>query len=118
MGCFIKKDNMKKNCICFSSLFISLVFFINCSGQTSDTTKQKVQFKLSLNYNSSLNYYGRTDSLRSSGVFPMAELWFTPNFYINAAPIFVNNKVSNFDYAGTVASIGYQHVSDKWINSV
>jgi hypothetical protein len=118
MGCFIKKDNMKKNCICFSSLFISLVFFINCSGQTSDTTKQKVQFKLSLNYNSSLNYYGRTDSLRSSGVFPMAELWFTPNFYINAAPVFVNNKVSKFDYAGTVTSIGYQHVSDKWINSV
>jgi hypothetical protein len=109
---------MKKNCICFSSLFVSLVFFINCSGQTSDTTKQKVQFKLSLNYNSSLNYYGRTDSLRSSGVFPMAELWFTPNFYINAAPVFVNNKVSKFDYAGTVTSIGYQHVSDKWINSV
>ena len=118
MGCFIKKDNMKKNCICFSSLFISLLFFITSSGQTSDTVKQKVQFKISLNYNSNLNYYGRTDSLHSSGVFPLAELWFTPNFYINAAPIFVNNKVSKFDYAGTVTSIGYQHVSKIWISSI
>ena len=109
---------MKKNCICSGSLLILLHFFINCSGQTSDTAKQKAQFKLSVNYNSHLNYYGRTDSLRSSGVFPMAELWFTPNFYINAAPVFVNNKVSKFEYAGTVASMGYQHVSDKWINVV
>src|SRR5258705_1873839 len=105
MGCFIKIDNMKKNCICFSSLFVLLVLCINCSAQTSDTTKQKVQFKLSLNYNSGLNYYGRTDSLRSSGVFPLAELWFSQSFYVNAAPIFVNNEVSKFDYAGTVASV-------------
>jgi len=109
---------MKKNCTRFVGVFILLGFFINCSGQASDTARQKTQFKLSVNYNSHLNYYGRTDSLRSSGMFPMAELWFTPSFYINAAPIFVNNKVSKFDYAGTVASMGYQHVSDKWINSV
>ena len=118
MGCFIKKDNMKKTCICFWTLLFSFVFFTCCFGQTNDTAQQKVQFKLSLNYNSHLNYYGRTDSLRSSGVFPMAELWFTPNFYVNAAPVFVNNKVSKFDYAGTIASMGYQHVSDKWISSI
>jgi hypothetical protein len=111
-------DNMKKIRICFKSLFVPLVISISCFGQTSDTAKQKTQFKLSLNYNSNLNYYGRTDSLRSSGVFPLAELWFTQNFYVNAAPIFVNNKISKFDYAGTVTSVGYQHVSDKWISSI
>jgi len=115
---FHKMDKMKKNRSSFSSLLVSLVFSFSCFGQISDTTKQKIQFKISLNYNSNLNYYGRTDSLRSSGIFPLAELWFTQNFYITAAPIFVNNKVSKFDYAGTVASIGYQHVSDKWISSL
>jgi len=109
---------MKKTCIFSWSLFVSFALSINCYSQTEDTIKQKVQFKLGLNYNSNLNYYGRTDSLHSSGVFPMAELWFTSNFYVNAAPVFVNNKISKFDYAGTIASIGYQHVSDKWINSI
>jgi hypothetical protein len=84
----------------------------------TDTTKQKPKFKLSVNYNSNLHYYGRTDSLRSSGFFPLAELWITPKFYVNAAPIFVNNAVQSFDYAGTVATIGYQNVTDKWITGV
>ena len=97
---------------------ISFVLFTNCFGQAGDSAKQKTQFKLSVNYNSHLNYYGRTDSLRSSGIFPMAEVWFTPDVYINAAPVFVNNKLSQFDYAGTVATIGYQHVSAKSITSV
>ena len=84
----------------------------------TDTTKQKPKFKLSVNYNSNLHYYGRTDSLRSSGFFPLAELWITPKFYVNAAPIFVNNAVQSFDYAGTVATIGYQNVTEKWITGV
>lgn len=74
-----------------------------------DTTvkKDEVSFKIGVFYNSNLNYYGRTDSLRSSGVFPVAELWLNKNFYISAAPVFVNNAVSSFEYAGTVTSIGY-----------
>jgi hypothetical protein len=56
--------------------------------------------------------------MRSSGVFPTAEFWATPNFYINATPIFVNNALQSFDYAGTVATVGYQHVTDKWITSL
>jgi hypothetical protein len=85
------------------------------AGAQADTSRQKPQFKLSVNYNSGLNYYGRTDSLRSSGFFPLAELWIDTNFYINAAPIFVNNAVQHFEYAGTVATIGYQKVTDRWI---
>lgn len=94
-----------------------LLFSIYSFSQT-DSTKTKPQFKLSLNYNTGLNYYGRTDSLKSSGFFPLAELWITPQFYINAAPIFVNNKVQHFDYAGTVTTIGFQKVTDKWITGL
>jgi hypothetical protein len=87
-------------------------------AQSDDSVRIKPQFKIGLNYNSGLNYYGRTDSLKSTGFFPLAEFWATPNFYINAAPIFVNNKVQTFEYAGTVATIGYQHLSPKWLSNV
>ena len=78
-------------------------------AQQEDTVdKSKVQFKFGTFYNSNLNYYGRTDSLRSSGFFPLAEIWFSKSLYINAAPVFVSNAVSRFEYAGTVVTAGYQ----------
>lgn len=99
-----------------SALF--MLFVLQTAQAQEDSTATKPQFKLSVNYNTGLNYFGRTDSLKSSGFFPLAELWVTPNFYVNAAPIFVNNAVQNFDYAGTVATIGYQNISPKWITGV
>ncbi|MDB5208216.1 MAG: hypothetical protein JWR72_3291 [Flavisolibacter sp.] len=93
---------------------------LNAQESSTDTTKKKTkpQFKLSLNYNTGLNYYGRTDSLKSSGFFPLAELWITPKIYVNAAPIFVNNAVQKFEYAGSVATVGYQNVTKKWITGL
>ncbi|GAB4093233.1 hypothetical protein [Flaviaesturariibacter terrae] len=88
------------------------------TARTDSVPKAKPQFKISLNYNSNLHYYGRTDSIRSSGYFPMAEFWATPNFYINAAPIFVNNSLQSFEYAGAVATIGFQKVTKKWITGL
>lgn len=113
----------------FQKLF-NLFFFSSLSllaGAQTDSTataqadsvkKVKPQFRLSLNYNTGLNYFGRTDSLKSGGFFPLAELWVTPNLYINAAPIFVNNALQRFEYAGSVATIGYQAVTNKWITGV
>lgn len=105
--------SISKICIVLSLLFSQTVF-----AQTDSSEKQKPKFKFSINYNSSLNYYGRTDSLKSTGVFPLAELWFTKDFYINAAPVFVNNSIQSFDYAGTITSIGYLHATDKWISNL
>lgn len=96
-------------------------FLIAHTAQSqNDTTKAKVQFRFGAYYNSNLNYYGRTDSLRSSGVFPLAELWLNNKFYINAAPVFVNNADGNFQYAGTVATIGYsaKTKNEKFLNSL
>jgi hypothetical protein len=77
-------------------------------GQADTSETAKTEFKISANYNTGLNYYGRIDSLHSSGFFPLAELWFNEKFYINAAPVFVNNAAVSFQYAGTIASAGYQ----------
>jgi hypothetical protein len=98
---------------------IGFIIALAASAQDADSTvKAKPQFKISANYNSGLNYYGRTDSLKSSGFFPLAEFWITPKFYINAAPVFINNKVQSFEYAGTVTTIGFQNVTDKWITGL
>lgn len=102
------------------SIFAALFFFCLLQPATAqtDSTETKPQFKISANYNTGLNFFGRTDSLRSSGFFPLAELWLSPNFYVNAAPIFVNNPVQRFEYAGTVATVGYQNISEHWITGV
>lgn len=91
---------------------LCLLLALNICAQ-SDSSKTNAQFKIGVFYNSHLNYNGRTDSLNSSGVFPLAELWITPNFYINAAPVFVNNVLQNFKYAGTVATAGYRFNDQK-----
>lgn len=98
---------MKKT---YGIFFLMTVMIAATSWGQSDSlpVKNKTEFKVGVYYNSNLNYYGRTDSLRSSGIFPMAELWFGKGFYINAAPVFVNNAISNFEYAGTVATAGYR----------
>lgn len=96
--------------------FAVLLFFT--AAAQNDSTGKRDHFKLGINYNSNLNYYGRTDSLQSSGVFPLAELWFTKNFYVNAAPIFINNAVQKMDYAGTIATVGYQYATDAWFSHV
>jgi hypothetical protein len=83
-------------------------------GNSQDTTKHTTEFKLGMFYNSHLNYYGRTDSLRSSGVFPLAELWFDKHFYITAAPVFIHNSVVDLAYAGTVVNAGYMFRNKKW----
>jgi len=96
-----------------------LICLLSWAQSTEAEQKKPTQFKIGLNYNSNLNYYGRTDSLRSSGSFPLAELWFNESFYINAAPIFVNNKIASFDYAGTVTSAGYLFNSEnKWLGNM
>ena len=95
-------------------LLAPLVISLTIKAQPDSTRENdKPQFKLGGFYNSHLNYYGRTDSLRSSGFFAVAELWFNKHFYINAAPVFVNNNVTRFEYAGTVATAGYRFNNDN-----
>ncbi|OSZ81233.1 hypothetical protein CAP36_08360 [Chitinophagaceae bacterium IBVUCB2] len=96
---------MKKAHILFFFLSVQLPATILAQSDSA-VVKDKPAFKLGVYYNSNLNYYGRTDSLRSSGVFPVAEFWVNKNFYITAAPIFISNAVENFEYAGSVATAG------------
>ena len=103
----------------FVLLLLLTGLFLNGQETTIVEEKKATQFKISANYNTGLNYYGRVDSLKSSGFFPLAELWFNESFYINAAPVFVNNAAASFQYAGTVTSAGYQFNSkNKWLGNI
>jgi hypothetical protein len=100
-------------------LSLMLVGYLSIGQSQTTDEKVKTEFKISANYNTGLNYYGRVDSLRSSGFFPLAELWFNESFYINAAPVFVNNSVESFQYAGMTTSAGYLFNSkNKWLGNI
>ena len=97
-------------------LICAIIFLLNSgSGFSQHDTAAKSQssFKMGLFYNSNLNYYGRTDSLRSSGVFPLAEFWFNKAVYISAAPVFINNQADQLKYTGSVLTLGYYKKSDN-----
>ena len=96
-----------------------LIFSCVRTFAQEDSTR-KTHFKFGVYYNSNLNYYGRTDSLGSHAFFPLAEIWFNSNFYLNAAPIFVGNSRSSMSYAGSVATAGYQKLSagKKWLQNL
>jgi hypothetical protein len=100
-------------------LLLMLISYLSNSQSPTAGEKRKTEFKISANYNTGLNYYGRVDSLRSSGFFPLAELWLNESFYINAAPVFVNNAVESFQYAGINTSAGYLFNSkNKWLGNI
>lgn len=100
-------------------LLLMLYVPAGITAQTDSSVKNKEgAFKLGAFYNSGLNYYGRTDSLHSSGFFPLAELWLDKHFYINAAPVFVNNAVSQFEYTGTVLTGGFTFRDAKWAGNI
>jgi hypothetical protein len=97
---------MKKNFIYY---LVLILFVIDTPllAQENNKKENESEFKIGLFYNSNLNYYGRTDSLRSSGVFPIAEIWFTKELYLSGAPVFVSNDIEKLKYAGTIATLGY-----------
>lgn len=99
----------------FQNTLAATVFFVyaNTVNAQADSTGSKLSFKIGTYYNSNLNYYGRTDSLKSSGIFPMAELWLNNKFYVNAAPIFTFNKSNGFEYAGAVTTAGFLYNTGK-----
>lgn len=103
--------------IFFTAIFLFSLTLLAPAQTDSTKKKDKPQFKLGIYYNSNLNYYGRTDSLRSSGFFPVAEFWVNKIFYVTAAPIFVMNSATRFDYAGSVATAGARWGKEKKYSS-
>lgn len=82
-------------------------------GQNDTSAPKKNVFTAGINYQSSLHYFGRTDSLRSSGVFPTIGFQLKEGFYVNSNFIFVNNKASSLGYNGTILEGGLRFPETK-----
>jgi hypothetical protein len=74
-------------------------------AQTDSTGKIKIT--ASLNYNSHLNYFGRTDSTQSSGMYPSLEINFFKKLYLKPSVIFTFNNENGTHYNATIVEMGY-----------
>jgi hypothetical protein len=84
-------------------------------AQTGDSTvaqQKKVTFTAGALYNSSLNYYGRTDSLKSQGWVPFAGITLKNGLYLFSDFIFINNALTT-SYAATTVEAGYKFKNQK-----
>ncbi|MES2003644.1 MAG: hypothetical protein V4450_03920 [Bacteroidota bacterium] len=76
--------------------------------ETETKTTQKNELSASVNYQSALHYFGRTDSLQSSGLFPSLGFQSAIGLYAQGNFIFVQNKSVPLNYAGTTIEAGYR----------
>jgi len=88
-----------------------IFFFLLLTGvaRAQDSTNH---FVIGVTGNSSLNYYGRVDSLKSSAVIPFIGLSLKNGLYANASAVFIHNQVQS-RYAATLLEGGYTFRNKK-----
>jgi hypothetical protein len=99
--------------------FILLLIIITIAPFTLNAQKdsaRKNEFTASLNYQSKLHYFGRTDSLQSSGIFPSVGYELKCGFYAQGSFIFVHNNSLPYNYTGSTIEAGYRLPQAKKIN--
>lgn len=79
----------------------------------STTNKRENEFSASINYQSALHFFGRVDSLKSQGVFPILGYQFKNGLYAEGAAVFVQNPLQPLDYTGTSVEVGYRFPDKK-----
>ena len=93
-------------------IVIGLFFFFTSNSQNvQDSAKNEIT--ASVNYQSALHYFGRVDSLKSSGVFPVLGLKSKIGVYLNSTFIFIQNPASSLNYTGTILEGGYRFPYSK-----
>lgn len=105
MKCLIK---IKKILIV---LFVGSLF---ANGLLAQDTSKNV-FTGSVNYQSLLHYFGRVDTLKSSGFFPALNFKLKTGFYISSTFIFIQSQGKNLHYTGTLLEGGYRLPENKLI---
>jgi len=94
---------------------------IKDSVTVKDSTggQEKGHFIIGATYNSGMNYYGRVDSLKSSGIYPFIGLSSKNGLYLNATFIFIHNNLQS-EYAATLLEGGYnfKNKQGNWAGSL
>ena len=90
-------------------LFVMMILpILSFSQESSTKASQKDEFSASVNYQSALHYFGRTDSLKSSGLFPSVGFQSKTGLYAQGNFIFVQNASQANTYTGTTIEAGYR----------
>ncbi|MCW3106847.1 MAG: hypothetical protein JWQ09_1353 [Segetibacter sp.] len=97
---------MKVRQVLMIAIILSMPFLGTAQNDTS--APKKNVFTAGVNYQSRLHYFGRTDSLKSSGLFPTIGFQLKEGFYVNSNFIFVNNALSSASYNGTIIEGGFR----------
>lgn len=77
---------------------------------SDSTAPEKTHLNIGITYNSTMNYYGRTDSFKSHGVYPFVGISLKDGLYANASFVFIDN-IQHSEYATTVLEAGYNFAS-------
>ena len=88
-----------------------LLCFISYSQNVEDSAKNELS--ASINYQSTLHFFGRVDSLKSAGLFPMIGLKSKMGLYLNSTFIFVQNASTSMSYTGAIFEGGYRFPYSK-----
>jgi hypothetical protein len=106
----IAPSKMKKVITLLHFVFICLI--IQAQSGDSSSAPKKITFTAGLTYNSALNYYGRTDSLKSAGMYSFAGISLKNGLYLFSNVIFINNALAT-TYAATTLEAGYSFKNKK-----
>jgi hypothetical protein len=107
----------EKQSVCMKKVttLLQLLFactLIHAQSVDSTSTQKKITFTAGATYNSSLNYYGRTDSLKSQGIYPFVGISLKNGLYVFSNFIFINNATAT-TYAATTLQAGYNFKNKK-----
>lgn len=96
-------------------LYTVLLMLAPLLGLAQDDTavQKKNEFTASINYQSALHYFGRTDSLKSSGLFPIVGYALKNGLYVQGTAVFIQNPATPFTYTGASAELGYKFPESK-----
>jgi hypothetical protein len=101
---------MKKVITLFPLALLCLV--LQAQQADSANAKKKITVTAGVAFNSGLNYYGRTDSLKSRAIYPFAGITLNNGLYLFSNFIFINNAVAT-SYAATTIEAGYKFKNKK-----
>jgi len=101
---------MKKVTTLLQLLFIGTL--LQAQSVDSTSSQKKITFTAGATFNSSLNYYGRTDSLKSQGIYPFVGISLKNGLYVFSNFIFINNATAT-TYAATTLEAGYRFQNKK-----
>lgn len=94
---------------CKQLLIMGLLMPLLALSQNKEQQEVKKDvFSASVNYQSALHYFGRTDSLKSSGLFPTVGFQSKSGLYTQGNFIFVQNTSLPLQYTGATIEAGYR----------